>query len=876
MRRSSKQYIKARSITSAPLAVRLSSKRIQRSTFDRIKDPLIPGKEITMDKDNKKQKEKVPIEGMTCASCAQTIEGALNKQKGIEKANVNLMTERADVEFDPDEIDMNKIAETVEKTGYRVGNKTEKGTENRTLEITGMTCASCAENVKKALSDLKGVTDVQVNIATEKAKVSYYSNLVSISDLEKAVEKAGYGIAHEEETETKAERKLKKTKRLMTYAWIGTGLLLAYEFLLLQFYELPGQISMLISAIIATPVAILIVWPTVHSKTFSALKGGNINMETLITIGVLSAWTTGVLAFFIDIPAFFMVSAMILSFHLIGQYLEDKAKGRASQAIQKLLELEADTARVVINGKEKEIPLEEVEVGQIMVVKPGEKIPTDGVVKEGSSAVDESMATGESVPVEKEKGDEVIGSTINQDGVLKVEAKKVGKDPFLSQVVEMVEDAQTTRLPVQALADKVTSKFVPAVILISFITMVTWLLFTDQLRDVLYWAESLLPWVNPELGTVGLVLFAGIAVLVISCPCALGLATPTSVMVGTGKGAENGILFREGSALEYIQDLDIIVFDKTGTLTKVKPELTDVRTFAYPSDKELLKKAASVENASEHPIAKAVVRGAIKQDIEITTVEDFENVRGKGVKGKVNGEEVMVGTRKLIEQESSIDTIHEKASVQRRKLQDQGKTAFFVAVDGEVKGVIAVADELKDGAKKVVEQIKSFGIKTTILTGDNQRVGEAIASQVGIEEVEADVLPDRKAERIKELQKRGGRNKVAMVGDGINDAPALTQADIGFAIGTGTDIAIESGDVTLVRGELETIVQALKLSKATMKNIKQNLFWAFGYNSAAIPAAALGFLHPAIAAGAMAFSSVTVVTNALRLKKVQLSDKKTH
>ncbi len=838
-----------------------------------------------MSEKNKKQKEKVPIEGMTCASCAQTIEKELDKQEGVEKANVNLMTERADVEFDPEKVDMKKIADTVEKAGYKVSEKDDEELEEVTLEISDMTCASCADTVEGAISDLEGVIQVQVNIATEKAKIEYDPGAVSLSDIRKAVEDVGYGVASEEKVETEAERKMDKTKRLMIYAWIGTGLLipfwlqLNFDFLVGQFIPLSDQVLMYIMAAIATPVAFVIGWPTVHSKTFKSLLGGNINMETLITLGVFAAWTTGFLSFFIGVPSFFMVSAMILAFHLIGQYLEDKAKGRASQAIQKLLELEADTARLSKDGEEREVPLKEVEVGDLMIVKPGEKIPTDGLVKDGRSAVDESMATGESVPVEKKKGDEVIGSTINQDGVLKVEATKIGKDTFLSQVVEMVEDAQSTRLPVQALADKVTSKFVPVVILISFATMVSWLLFTEQLIEVLWWAESFLPWIDPTLGTIGLVLFAGIAVLVISCPCALGLATPTSVMVGTGKGAENGIIFREGSALEYIQDLDTIVFDKTGTLTKGKPELTDVwvsdsedsSTSEHSiSKEEVLRKAASVENSSEHPIARAVVKGAEEKGIEIRSVEDFENVRGKGVKGKIDGKRTVVGTKKLIDEELNGKDIPEDLQAKRIELQDEGKTSFFVAVDNEVIGVIAVADELKDGAKESIQRIKKYGIKTAILTGDNERVGEAIASKVGIEEVEADVLPDRKAERIKELQQRGGRKKVAMVGDGINDAPALTQADIGFAIGTGTDIAIESSDVTLVRGELETIAQAFELSRATMKNIKQNLTWAFGYNSAAIPAAALGFLHPAIAAGAMAMSSVTVVTNALRLKKVDI------
>ncbi|MFW5912404.1 MAG: heavy metal translocating P-type ATPase [Candidatus Hadarchaeota archaeon] len=828
---------------------------------------------------SEKKKTNVSIEGMTCASCAQTIEDSLNKIDGVDHARVNFATEKASVEHES-EVGTESIHGAIKSAGYKpVDTDAEKSNVQEViLGIEGMTCASCADAVEGALSELEGVIEANVNIATEKARVRYDSKRVSVADMGEAVGSVGYNVSSKKKSVSTADKKLERAKRLMIFAWVGTLLLipfwfqLNFEFLVGRPIPISDQIGKYIVGILATPVALGIGWPTVHSRTFSALRSGNINMETLITLGSLAAWTTGIMSFFLGIPSFFMVSAMIIAFHLIGQYLEDKAKGRASQAIQKLLELEADTARVIRGEEEMEILLERVEEGDIMIVKPGEKIPADGTVVDGQSAVDESMATGESVPVEKGRGDEVIGSTINQDGVLRVEATRVGKDTFLSQVVEMVEEAQSTKLPIQALADKVTAKFVPAVITISLVTIAIWLIIPETLTGVLTWAEGLLPWVDPTLGTIGLALFAGIAVLVISCPCALGLATPTSVMVGTGKGAENGVLFREGSSLQQMQDLDIIVFDKTGTLTKGEPELSQIWSVGSKksiSEDEVLLKAASVEKSSEHPIAEAIVRGAEKRALELQDVESFENVRGKGVKGKIDDKEILVGTEKLME-DNEIN-IPEGAKDRRTELQNKGETSFYVSNDGIIVGVISVADELKNGARETIEKVKSYGIKTAILTGDNERVGKAIASKLGIEDVEADVLPDRKAERIKELQERGNeRKKVAMVGDGVNDAPALTQADIGIAIGTGTDIAIESSDVTLVRGELDTITQAFEISRATMRNIKQNLLWAFGYNSAAIPAAALGLLHPAIAAGAMAFSSVTVVTNALRLKRVEV------
>ncbi len=822
--------------------------------------------------DEEMEKTTIKVEGMTCASCAQTIESSLKDLEGVQEANINLATEKGTIEYNSEKTSIDDIIQAVENSGYSVFSKEIQ------LDVIDMTCASCAQTIENTLSSDDRIIEANVNLPNDRVYVKFLEGTITEDEIIDIIGTAGY-TAKKPESETKpsekteAEKRTQKTKRFMIYAWIGTLLMipfwlqLNFDFIFGNFIPLTKSVMMIIMAALATAVGIGIGWPTVHSKTFTSLSSRNISMETLITMGVFASWTAGVLSFFLEIPSFFMVAGMILAFHLIGQYLEDKAKGRASSAVKKLLELEADTARIVRDEEEVEIPLEEVQEGDVMKVKPGEKIPTDGLIVEGRSNIDESMATGESVPVEKSEGDEVIGSTINQEGMLKVKATKVGKDTFLSQVVEMVEKAQGTKLPIQKLADKVTSKFVPGVITISFITFIGWLIASNRLVGILEWAQAFLPWVNPGLGTFGLALFAGIAVLVIACPCALGLATPTSVMVGTGKGAQNGILFRQGDALQIMQDLDTIVFDKTGTLTKGKPELTDYWT-PEGSAEEMLSKAASVENASEHPIAQAIVRGAEEKDIKLLDVGDFENMRGKGVIGNVDGEEILVGNARLFEEKDM--KIPEDIEKKMKELQSEGKTSFYVAIGGKVLGNIAVADKVKDESEGAVQEFKEAGLKTVMLTGDNERVGRAVAEKLGIDEVEAEVLPDEKASRIKDLQEAGGRKKVAMVGDGINDAPALTQADVGIAIGTGTDIAIESADVTLVRGELNAAVQAFNLSKHIMRNIKQNLTWAFGYNSGAIPVAAFGLLHPAIAAGAMAFSSVTVVSNALRLKRVEL------
>ena len=598
---------------------------------------------------------------------------------------------------------------------------------------------------------------------------------------------------------------------------------------------------------------------------YRAVSHGGANMDVLIAIGTGAAFATGPAVFFTPIANYAGVAAMIMAFHLTGRYIEETAKGRASQAIKKLLELGAKTATVIVDGEEKEVPVDEVQPGDIMLIKPGEKIPTDGEIVEGKSTVDESMATGESMPVERTVGDEVIGATVNQNGLIKVKATKVGKDTFLSQVIKMVEEAQGTKVPIQEFADKITSIFVPTVLIIATATFILWLAFPETFRSVGFWAQSFLPWVDPTLGTITLAFFATIAVLVIACPCALGLATPTALMVGSGIGAENGVLIRKGEAIQTMKDVHTIVFDKTGTITKGKPEVTDLVTTNGTSENELLKYAASVESGSEHPLGVSIVNDAKDRGIEVKEIEDFGSVTGKGVKATINGKEVLVGSRRLME-EAGLDASDLENEMIR--LEKEAKTAMLVATEDKLLGIVAVADALKEDSIKAIKELHKLGLQSAMITGDNQRTAEAIANEVGIDHVVAEVLPDGKVDEIMKLQDKFGT--IAMVGDGINDAPALTQANVGIAIGTGTDIAIESSDITLVRGDLSAVITAIKLSRATFKKIKQNLFWAFFYNTVAIPVAVLGLLHPVIAEIAMATSSISVVTNANMLRKVDV------
>ncbi len=793
----------------------------------------------------------LPIEGMHCVNCAQTIEKAL-QEKGI-KAVVNFAGEEAVIEYDPDTTTVNDIVKIVQDTGYDVKKKVVEAS------ITDMHCATCAVNISNALIKKEGVLTANVNYASEKAYVEYVP-VLDERDLVKTIKDAGYtaviGVPEEETEESKFENARKK----MVLAWVFT--------IPIMVWMLPHMITgeafpnMMIHNMGMVILAGLVLFLPGRDTYVSAVKSvmhGAANMDVLILMGTASSFLTGFLAFFTPLESFAGVAGMIMAFHLTGRYVEAKAKGTASQAIKKLLELGAKTATIIRNGEEKEVPIEEVQVDDVMVVRPGEKIPTDGIVVEGESAVDESMATGESLPVTKRVNDEVIGASVNQMGLLKVRATKVGKDTFLSQVIRMVKEAQGSKVPIQRFADKITSYFVPAVLGLASISFVMWLFIPETLHALAVSASFYLPWVNPSLGIYTLAVFAAVAVLVIACPCALGLATPTSIMVSTGLGAQNGILIRSGEAMQVMQDIHTIVFDKTGTITKGAPEVTDVM-----GDK-VLEIAASVEAGSEHPLGKALVDAAVRKGVNLLDIDEFSAISGKGVTAVIQGKKALVGNKKLMA-DYTID-IKEFSEVSD-KLEAEGKTSMMVAFDKRVIGVIALADTLKDDSVQAIAELKRMGIETAILTGDNKRTAEAIAKQVGIDRVLAEVLPDQKVEEIKRLQKEV--KIVGMVGDGINDAPALAQADVGFAIGTGTDIAIESSDVTLVQGDLTGVVRALKLSRATFRNIKQNLFWAFGYNVVAIPIAMLGLLHPVIAEIAMASSSITVVSNANRLRRTNI------
>jgi Cu+-exporting ATPase len=578
-------------------------------------------------------------------------------------------------------------------------------------------------------------------------------------------------------------------------------------------------------------------------------------MDVLIMMGTIISFLTGPPVFFTSILNYAGVGGMIMSFHLTGRYVEAKARGRSSQAIKRLMTLEAKSARILVKGREKKVRIQDVKIGDIMVVRPGEKIPTDGVVVEGESSIDESMATGESMPVLKKTGDEVIGATVNQEGLLKVKATKIGEDTFLSQVIKMVEEAQGTKVPIQAFADKVTRYFVPVILLIALSTFISWMVVTQTIEVVAKAAAPYLPWVNLGQGILMLAISATVATLVIACPCALGLATPTALMVGTGMGAERGILIRKGEAIQTAKEVKAVILDKTGTLTKGKPEVTDIVAFGNNPDAEekVLYYAASLEQGSEHPLAQAVVNKAREKGIRLDEPKSFKAVKGMGVEGSVNGAEVLVGKPEMLE----ADTITAHVQKRFKKLQGEAKTTVVVAVKKKIIGIIGIADTLKDDTTDAVRELSSMGLKTIMLTGDNRKTAEAIAKQVGISEVHAEVMPDQKVDVVRKVQKKYGM--VAMVGDGINDAPALTEANVGIAIGTGTDIAIEAGDIILVRGDISGLVSAIKLSKATFRKIKQNLFWAMIYNTVMIPLAILGLLHPVLAELSMALDRKSVV-----------------
>ncbi|MBO6584643.1 MAG: copper-translocating P-type ATPase [Gracilimonas sp.] len=750
-----------------------------------------------------------------------------------------------------------------------------------TLQIDGMHCAGCANAVDKQLENLEGVKSASVNLATESAVVEYEGDL-TMDDFGEAVSKAGYTLIRDDsDSESKAdkveEREQKKyetARRNMVWSWAPTAVMLLWMLpMWIAHYMFLGPVGMELGMILLSGFAIFVPgWETIKSAWKSSVNLSP-NMDVLIAMGALASLSTGFvklaheLGYGPDFHSFAMIGGMIMAFHLTGRFIETKAKGSASQAIRKLLTLGAKEASVLREGEEVKIPIKELQVGDVMLVRPGEKIPTDGEVIEGSSSVDESIATGESMPVEKSEGDEVIGATLNTNSVLKVKATKVGNETFLNQVIKLVEEAQGSKIPIQDFADRVTSIFVPVVLLLALVTLASWLLFPDFFGGIVEWASAFIPWVNPDLGSTALAFYAMIAVLVIACPCALGLATPTALMVGSGLGAENGILIRKGEAIQRMKDVNAIVLDKTGTITKGQPTVTDVIPFGETKEVDLLKWAASVENNSEHPLARAVVNYASEKDIKPTEVSGFESMTGKGVYAELDGKKVGVGTPSLMEKLGV--EISSDVSSQKQQLEEKAKTAVLVSFDGEVAGLLGIADEVKEDSKQAIDELKKLGLKTIMLTGDNQKTARAIADQVGIDEVIAEVLPDQKSNEVKRLQDSG--DVVAMVGDGINDAPALTLADVGIAIGTGTDVAIESGDIVLVKGDLSAVIRAINLSKKTFTKIKQNLFWAFFYNLIMIPLAFVGWLHPLLAEAAMAFSSINVVFNSRRLGKAKLN-----
>ena len=803
---------------------------------------------------------KFKIGGMTCSACANRIEKVVSKMDGVKEANVNFATETLTVNYDDKIITKAEIEQKVEKIGYKV----EKNIQSHTYKIEGMTCSACASRVEKVTNKMPGVENAVVNFATEKLSVSYDADAVSFGDIKAKVEKAGYKLIREDEQ--KVEEKKKKLDEKGKLLWrLILSLIFAVPLLTITMGHMVGMplpkiidpmmnpLNFAIIQLVLT-IPVMIIGYKFYYIGYKNLFKLSPNMDSLIAIGTSAAFIYslyGTYKIYIGdgsyaMSLYYEAAVTILALITLGKYLEAISKGKTSQAIKKLMGLAPKTATIVRNGKELVIPIDEVIVGDIVIVKPGEKLPVDGEVIEGATAVDEAMITGESIPVEKTVGSKVIGASINKTGFIKYKATKVGKDTALSQIIKLVEDAQGSKAPIAKMADIIASYFVPIVIGLAILASIGWL-------------------VAGESGVFALTIF--ISVLVIACPCALGLATPTAIMVGTGIGAEYGVLIKGGEALEVTHQIDTIVFDKTGTITEGKPVVTDIITTTISED-ELLSIAASSEKGSEHPLGEAIVKDAEERNIKFKEISNFKAIPGHGIQVEIEGKVILLGNKKLMT-ENSIEI--GDLGVKSDKLANEGKTPMYIAINNKLEGIIAVADTVKPSSKEAIENLHKMGIKVAMITGDNKKTADAIAKQVGIDIVLAEVLPEDKANEVKKLQEKG--SKVAMVGDGINDAPALAQADIGIAIGTGTDVAIESANIVLMKGDLKDVATAIKLSKATIRNIKQNLFWAFGYNVLGIPVA-MGVLHifggpllnPMIGAAAMSLSSVSVLTNALRLR----------
>ena len=810
------------------------------------------------------QQITMPVIGMTCANCVAAVERNTKKVEGVSDAVVNFGTEKVTITYDSAKATPQQMIDRIAKAGYEVPAATIE------LPITGMTCANCVNTVERTLNKkVPGILEATVNFATEKATVKYIPGAVSRADMVAAIERAGYGVVVVDSDEELIDaEKLAREREIRDQThklWVGViftvpllVLSMGRDFGLLGAWSHAGWVNYLFW-LLATPVQFYTGWDY-YTGAYKSLRNKSANMDVLVALGSSVAYFYSVVITLelLGGHVYFETAAAIVTLIKVGKVLEVQAKGKTSEAIKALMGLQAKTARVERNGAEVDIPVEQVQVGDVVIVRPGEKIPVDGIVLSGRSAVDESLLTGESLPVDKKAGDAVIGATLNKQGLLKFEANKVGRDTALAQIVRLVEEAQGSKAPIQALADKVSAVFVPIVMVIAVLSFIAWLAagagFTPALVRL-------------------------VAVLVIACPCALGLATPTAIVVGMGKGATQGILFKNSASLERAHALQAVVLDKTGTITKGEPAVTDVITgSAWPAGREqLLRLAASVERGSEHPLGEAIVKAAQGQQLSLADPVGFEAITGHGVAAEVDGHKVLLGNLRLMEREN---VALNGLAPEVERLQNQAKTAMWMAVDGQASGVIAIADTLKEGSKEAIAALKQMGLQVVMMTGDNEATAQAIAAAVGVDRVLAEVLPGDKAANVTQLQEEG--LAVTMVGDGINDAPALAQADVGIAIGTGADVAMETAGITLISGDLRGVVKAIRLSRATMRTIKQNLFWAFAYNVILIPVAAgvlaifpnlpiyLRELHPIAAAFAMAFSSVTVVGNSLRLRRTKI------
>jgi Cu+-exporting ATPase len=787
------------------------------------------------------------LKGLKCAACVAAVEKAVGGLFGVASASVNLATSSGTFTYDDTAIGIDDIVKAVRAAGYDV---TETA-DTIELKIGGLRCVACANTVETSLKKVPGVGDASVNFTAGTATVTYDRDAVDVAALKQAVERAGYTAAEAQEI-VRAADESETARRRMMLGWIFAGPVIVVM-LVHMIAGWMGWVPEIVMLGLGLPV-LFYAGAGVYASAWRSTLHGYPNMDVLIALGTLASLSTGIMRLAgMGIQSYTAVAAMIMAIHLTGRYIESRARGRASEAVQRLLRLAAKTARVVTAEGEKEIPIGDLKAGDVFVVRPGEKIATDGVIESGHSTVDESIATGESIPVERAEGDQVIGATVNQVGTIRVKATKVGRETFLAQVADAVRRFQEQKVPIQRLADRITAVFVPAVLAIALATFLVWLLLPGIVS---------LPWVNAESARLTLALFAAVAVLVISCPCALGLATPTAIMVGGGVGAELGILLRGAEAVQIMKDIRAVAFDKTGTLTVGRPSVVGLAPAEGISEAYLLTLAGSIEYASEHPIAQAIVERAREAGVSMSRPEDFTAQPGKGLTAKISGKRVVLGKPGFVEGQG-IDLGRYAQQVDR--FQRKGWTVAAVAEEGRPVGLIAVADTLKPDSGEAMAALKHMGLRLIMITGDNEVTARAIADACGIDVAVANVLPTDKALKIKEIRAEYG--KVAMVGDGINDAPALAEADVGIAIGTGTDIAIESSDVTLVGGSLLGVVKAIGLSKAIFAKIRQNLFWAFFYNTIAIPVAALGLLHPIIAEAAMAFSSVNVVTNSLRLRK---------